>query len=84
MFTSAPCLRRAIKMLQELSLMDRITQLQNEIQNVRSFSISLADTETRILPLAVDHNVQFNRIPILSFKFRPSGLSDSNHETAQS
>ena len=74
-------------MLQELSSMDRITQLQDEIQNARPPSLSPSyDSLTvfvRTAPLAPHHHVPQHRLPYLPRQLYASLYRDPHHQAAQ-
>ena len=60
-------------MLQELSHMDRITQLQDEIQQVYTIPLSLSVHSYLRFGLTAPHNhVKHYRVPHLSVELRPS------------
>jgi hypothetical protein len=71
-------------MLQELSHMDRITQLQDEIQQVRA-SLSTTSSNNKklkikIITTAAHDHVNHNRVPHFESKFPPGLTGRADNE----
>ena len=65
--------------------MDRITQLQDEIQNVCSHNSLLHDAiclKKRVF-IALDDNGEQHKLPYHQGKLYPSQLAGSNHEATE-
>ena len=72
-------------MLQELTHMDRITQLQDEIQNVCGHDSLLHDVIhlTKCISKALDDNGEQHKLSYHQGKLYPSQLTSSNYKAAE-